>query len=76
MSDELRDNVYAAQIVASEGVGYAVMDYTSASTFADPETRRLWQECALACCRLEQHLHLFDDELADRTGDIERILSE
>lgn len=46
----------AVDILENEGTGYAVQHYIDGDSFKDPETRRLWNEAALALNELESHL--------------------
>ena len=50
-------NGYAADIIEGEGVGYAVLHYIDGDSFADPETRRLWNEAEQSLNALLGYLH-------------------
>jgi len=57
--DDQKTNGDAVDIIECEGVGYAVLHYTSGSTFRDPKTASLWDaadEALKALC-----LHLEND---------------
>ena len=74
MSD-LKDNKDAIYTIDNEGIGYALLDYTSGVTFENRTTARLWEEATIALCKLETHLSQWDiDEeyVRDRTGDLQR----
>ena len=43
MSEEKYSIEQVADIVHSEGLGYAVMDYMSADSIEDPDLARLWR---------------------------------
>jgi hypothetical protein len=49
-------NAKAGQIIANEGIGYAVQSYISASEFSDPLTVKLWGDACNALDLLEEHL--------------------
>ena len=55
-------NHRACQIVANEGIGYAVQSYIAASEFKDPETVRLWNEAEKALEALQEHIGYDDFE--------------
>lgn len=81
MTTELKDNGYAIDTILSEGLGYAVQDYCGAEGFEDPVTATLWAEASIALGQLETHLAKglpseYEDELQDRTPDIERSQRE
>lgn len=50
-------NDRACQIIANEGIGYAVQHYINATEFSDIETARLWNEADIALDNLEAHLN-------------------
>lgn len=56
MSDELRTNGDAVDIIENEGLGYAVQHYISGSAFADAKTARLWNAADSALTELAEHL--------------------
>jgi hypothetical protein len=56
MSDELRTNGDAVDIIENEGLGYAVQHYISGDSFADAKTARLWNEADRALAALVTHL--------------------
>lgn len=50
------DNETAIQIIQGEGLGYAVTDYATGSSFADPQTARLWHDAREALGALCDYL--------------------
>jgi hypothetical protein len=63
MSDEAGKytNDQAVDIIETEGLGYAVTDYCRGSSFADPETAKLWDAARDALRSLVRYVE-------DRTG--------
>jgi hypothetical protein len=49
-------NIEACQIIANEGVGYAVQHYIRGSEFKDPETVKLWNAADVALDNLLEYL--------------------
>jgi len=49
-------NYEACQIIANEGIGYAVQRYVSGNEFKDHKTAELWDEADNALENLLQHL--------------------
>jgi hypothetical protein len=81
MTTDLKDNGYAIDTIITEGLSYAVQDYCGAEGFEDPVTATLWAEASIALGQLETHLakglpEEYEDELSDRTPDIERSQRE
>lgn len=50
----------ARDIIANEGLEYAVRRYVDADAFQNPETRRLWAAASRALDALAQHLRADD----------------
>lgn len=55
MSD-LDTNGAAVDIIENEGIGYAILHYTSGSNFKDQETARLWDVAETALNDLVDYL--------------------
>ena len=55
-------NNRACQIIANEGIGYAVTGYCNSSEFQDPITRDLWDKAEGALYALEEYIGLSDWE--------------
>ena len=51
-----KTNGYAADCLEFEGTGNAVQHYIDGDEFKDPETRRLWNNAALALNELECYI--------------------
>lgn len=68
----------AVDIIDNEGIGYAVLDYTSAEEFKDTRTAELWANAAIALGELESWLaaETGRDDVYDRTSDVERARAE
>lgn len=54
MAETKLSNRKVAQIVDSEGIGYAVQHYMSADSIADPELASLWQQAAEVLGKIEK----------------------
>lgn len=52
------DLIEVADIVENEGLGYAVVDYMSGDSIADPELAALWDQAAGLLNRIKEKLHL------------------
>ena len=56
------DKQEVAQVIASEGIGYAVTKYMSADSIADPKLKKMWANAATALNAIEDYL---SDELEE-----------
>lgn len=71
-------NGAAVDIISDEGIGYAVLDYTSAARFSDTRTAELWAAAAIALGELESWLAADTgrEEVSNRDSDISRARKE
>ena len=51
-------NERACQIIANEGIGYAVQSYCNSEEFRDPVTRELWDKAEFALDALEEYIDM------------------
>jgi hypothetical protein len=56
MSNEKYTNGVAVDIIANEGIGYAVLHYIDGDAFKDPETVKKWNAAETALNDLRSYL--------------------